>query len=67
MKETNYWKQFMMTGSVEDYLHYRSFAKEQPCNVVKDDAITGEYDLSGEKHAGLRGDNRDCVKDSSDR
>lgn len=28
MKEINYWKQFESTGSVEDYLNYRSNRKD---------------------------------------
>ena len=32
MKETNYWQQFMSTGSIMDYLSYRSECKEEVQN-----------------------------------
>lgn len=28
MKESNYWEQFCRSGKIEDYLHYRTFAKD---------------------------------------
>ena len=64
MNEKNYWKQFTMTGSVEDYLRYRSFTEHQseqgsgqsdPCKECRD----------GEIHAGLRGGNRDRTEGGS--
>ena len=62
MKETNYWKQFTMTGSVEDYLRYRSFADNSP----KEQSDSAEK-WNGAVHAGVRGCHRDRDQDGSDR
>lgn len=62
MKETNYWKQFTMTGSVEDYLRYRSFAE-----IHSENRMDSGKKQDGETHAGLRGSDRDRPEDGTDR
>ena len=39
MKETNYWKQFLATGKIEDYLEYR--ARECGPGSGKGSAVSG--------------------------
>ena len=64
MNEKNYWKQFTMTGSVEDYLRYRSFTGQK--SEQKSVDIDGCKDHgNGDTHAGLRGSNRDRTEDGS--
>ena len=56
MKEVNYWKQFMTTGSVEDFLAYK--------NVAREKETRGEQEKrSGEQsHAGLDRDHGNGFK-----
>ena len=52
MKETNYWKQFLSTGKVEDYLCYRAQEEQkEQCDGRK-----------GARDAGLRGSDRDRIE-----
>lgn len=67
MKEVNYWQQFMNTGSINDYLNYRS-------NIRNRDMI---YEAFGENHgdtvrdlgvnsyAGACSSNRNNIKDGA--
>lgn len=49
MKETNYWKQFVNTGSVDAYLSYRTACKKSEerlqtaCMGSRQDAGVGAY------------------------
>ncbi len=70
MKEINYWKQFMNTGSVEDYLHYRADRKEKEtgsgsASYRESASFTGSFrenvggsGQKGYKHAGPCGSDR---------
>ena len=62
MKETNYWKQFTMTGSVEDYLRYRSFTEKHSREESKT-----ENERDGETHAGMRGSYGDRFENGTHR
>ena len=76
MKETNYWKQFLSTGRVEDYLCYRAQEeqKEQregsalfPGNISFADtsdkgAVDAKDGRQGARDAGLRGSDRDRIE-----
>lgn len=71
MKESNYWEQFLMSGKIEDYLHYRTLAKDtdekRGSAVYADGAsFTASYKESagnkrqdGAKDAGPRTGDRD--------
>lgn len=78
MKEINYWKQFMNTGSVEDYLHYRANTKETEsgsgsASYRESASFTGSFreNMGGSaqkdvEHAGPCGSDRDCDQGRAD-
>ncbi len=66
MKETNYWQQFMSTGSISDYLNYRN-----ECGDTKDDASVTQSvgsmvrDLGVNSYAGVCSSNRNNIEDGA--
>lgn len=58
MKELNYWKQFLNTGSVEDYLKFREIQGKG--NISEECMIMGEH-----PYAGVCEVNRNRAKDSA--
>ena len=45
MKETNYWQQFLSTGSIEDYLHFKNVQMEN--GEASERKSMGEYPDAG--------------------
>ncbi len=58
MKESNYWEQFLCTGSVEDYLKFRK--KSDGGSAAAECAVTGEN-----PYAGIHKFNRDGFEDGA--
>ena len=69
MKETNYWQQFMSTGSVKDYLSYRmECGQTANCGIDADPVVsTGSAvkDLGVNSYAGVCSSNRNDFKDGA--
>ena len=77
MKETNYWQQFMSTGSIKDYLDYRTNCNQGENSSVADvNAGTGVFgqrkistgtikDLGVNSYAGVCSSNRNDFKDGA--
>ncbi len=62
MKETNYWQQFMSTGSIKDYLNYRSEGRETAsCRP----AGPASENLGVNSYAGVCRSNRNDFKDGA--
>jgi len=67
MKETNYWQQFMNTGSISDYLNY----KNESNDVSDKSSFSGERvsgsvrDVGVNSYAGVCSSNRDYFKDGA--
>jgi len=55
MKETDYWQQFLSTGSIQDYLQFK--------NVQTDD-ISEREDMGEDPDAGVCYRNRNYIEDS---
>lgn len=69
MKETNYWQQFMSTGSVKDYLNYR-MENGQTANAGSDtDSVVSMSStakgLGVNSYAGVCSSNRNDFKDGA--
>ena len=45
MKESNYWQQFLNTGSIEDYLRYKG--KQETENVSQEHMVMGDSPYAG--------------------
>lgn len=57
MKESNYWQQFLNTGSIEDYLKFRKMTEESD---------SGKRSMMGENpYAGIYKVNRDGFEDGA--
>ena len=67
MKETNYWQQFMNTGSISDYLNY----KNESNGVSSSSAFSGEWtsgtvkDVGVNSYAGVCSSNGNSFKDGA--
>lgn len=63
MKETNYWQQFMSTGSIKDYLNYcTECGKAVPDSRQADRALEN---LGVNSYAGVCGSNRNDFEDGA--
>lgn len=60
MKETNYWQQFLSTGSIQDYLEYR---QEYNGKAAPQAAFAGE--LGENSYAGICRSDRDGSQDGA--
>lgn len=60
MKETNYWEQFLTTGSVSDFLSYKNAQKDGDKDSVKEDKS------GGQSHAGIYRDYGNGFKSGAD-
>ena len=77
MKETNYWQQFMSTGSVKDYLNYCTNRSPEernhsvnPMSAKMDSDFakgisSGAKDLGVNSYAGVCSNNRNDFKDGA--
>lgn len=67
MKETNYWQQFMNTGSINDYLNYRMECKDNDNNhFTSDNSVSSTVrDLGVNSYAGVCSSNRNNIKDGA--
>lgn len=58
MNEINYWQQFLNSGSVEDYLHYKDTFRQS-------EHVTNSGNSGAESHAGVHRDNGNGFKDGA--
>lgn len=56
MKETNYWQQFMSTGSIKDYLNYCTECGKAVSDSRQTDRVS--ENLGVNSYAGVCGSNR---------
>lgn len=63
MKETNYWQQFMSTGSIKDYLSYR--AEDREAAACRYPAEPASENLGVNSYAGVCRSNRNDFKDGA--
>ena len=69
MKETNYWQQFMSTGSVKDYLNYRMEGRQTADSGYDAEPVlvknSTEKTLGVNSYAGVCSSNGNNFKDGA--
>ena len=67
MKETNYWQQFMNTGSINDYLNYRMESRDNDNNHMSsgNSVSSTVRDLGVNSYAGVCSSNRNNIEDGA--
>ena len=66
MKETNYWQQFMSTGSISDYLNYRmEYNNNSSGKALGECTGITVRDVGENSYAGVCSGNRDNFKDGA--
>ena len=67
MKETNYWQQFMSTGSISDYLNYRNVCNEGNTSTLDSGERTSGMvrDVGVNSYAGVCSSNGNNFKDGA--